>query len=175
MDTPVNERICRLLLVNLDVGKQFLALLSKHFPPHHKFRKLFNKNNVKLSYSCTKNIASIISSHNKKALGSDVPGPLNNGGCNCRKFICPMNGNCLENCVIYKAEVSCNNSSKSYIGSTEPDFKSRWRNHKTSFEKEKKKHPAALKNSHGTDPIVKWSILKRSVAYRCGGKHVICA
>ena len=29
-------------LVKTDVGKQFLTLLSKHFPPHHKFRKLFN-------------------------------------------------------------------------------------------------------------------------------------
>ena len=164
-------------LVKTDVGKQFLTLLSKHFPPHHKFRKLFNKNNVKLSYSCTKNMSSIISSHNKKILGSDVPGPLNDGGCNCTQFICPMNGNCLENGVIYKAEVSCNNLTKDYIGSTEKEFKRRWRNHKTSLEKEKKTHPTslsrhywALKNSSGSNPIVKWSRLKRSVAYRCGGQ-----
>ena len=163
-------------LVKTDVGKQFIALLSKHFPPHHKFRKLFNKNNVKLSYSCTKNMASIISSHNKKILGSDIPGPLNNGGCNCTKLSCPMNGNCLENCVIYKAEVSCNNSNKSYVGSTESDFKTRWRNHKASLDKEKKNHPTslsrhywALKNSD-SDPVVKWSSLRRSVAYRCGGQ-----
>ena len=164
-------------LVKTDVGKQFIALLCKHFPPHHKFRKLFNKNNVKVSYSCTKNMASIISSHNKKILGSDLAGPLNNGGCNCTKFICPMNGNCLENCMIYKAEVSCGSSTKSYIGSTEPEFKTRWRNHKSSLDKEKKNHPTslsrhfwALKNSGGTHPIVKWSRLKRSVAYRCGGQ-----
>ena len=164
-------------LVKTDVGKQFLALLSKHFPPHHKFRKLFNKNNVKLSYSCTKNMSSIISSHNKKVLGADTPGPLNDGGCNCTQFICPMNGNCLENGVIYKAEVSCNNLTKDYIGSTEKDFKRRWRNHKTSLEKEKKNHPTslsrhywALKNSGGSNLTVKWSRLRRSVAYRCGGQ-----
>ena len=164
-------------LVKTDVGKQFLTLLSKHFPPHHKFRKLFNKNNVKLSYSCTKNMSSIISSHNKKVLSSDISGPLNDGGCNCTKFTCPMNGNCLENGVIYKAEVSCNNSRKDYIGSTEKEFKRRWRNHKTSLEKEMKKHPTSLsrhywtlKNSGGSNPIVNWSRLRRSVAYRCGGQ-----
>ena len=30
-------------------------------------RKIFNRNNVKVSYSCTENIGSIISSHNKKS------------------------------------------------------------------------------------------------------------
>ena len=79
--------------------------------------------------------------------------------------------------MIYKAEVSCGSSTKSYIGSTEPEFKTRWRNHKSSLDKEKKTHPTslsrhfwALKNSGGTHPIVKWSRLKRSVAYRCGGR-----
>ena len=88
-----------------------------------------------------------------------------------------MNGNCLENGVVYKAEVSCNNLTKDYIGSTETEFKRRWRNHKTSLEKEKKNHPTslsrhywALKNSGGPNPTVKWSRLRRSVAYRCGGQ-----
>ena len=36
-----------------------------------------------------------------------------------------MNENCLENCVVYQAEVSSENHKK--IGSTEPPFKSRWK------------------------------------------------
>ena len=50
------------------IGKIFLNLIKKHFPPHHKFHKLFNKNTVKISYSCTRNIKSIINSHNAKIL-----------------------------------------------------------------------------------------------------------
>ena len=83
-----------------------------------------------------------------------------------------MNENCLENCVVYQAEVSSENHKKTYIGSTEPPFKSRWRNHKSSIENRKKQHPTSLfryywelKDS-GLNPNIK----KRSVAYRCGGQ-----
>ena len=34
--------------VNSDIGRQFLALLDKHFPPHNKYNKLFNRNTVKI-------------------------------------------------------------------------------------------------------------------------------
>ena len=37
------------------VGHYFLKLLEKHFPRHHKLHKIFNRNTVKVSYSCTKN------------------------------------------------------------------------------------------------------------------------
>ena len=30
-------------------GNQFLKLINKHFPRHHKFYKLLNKNNIKVS------------------------------------------------------------------------------------------------------------------------------
>ena len=42
--------------VSTKVGNQFLKLINKHFPRHHKFYKLFNKNNVKVSYSCMPNM-----------------------------------------------------------------------------------------------------------------------
>ena len=35
--------------VKTNVGKLFMRLIDKHFPSHHKFHKLFNRNNVKLS------------------------------------------------------------------------------------------------------------------------------
>ena len=35
------------------VGHYFLKLLDKHFPRHHKLHKIYNKNTVKVSYSCT--------------------------------------------------------------------------------------------------------------------------
>ena len=65
---PFNAR------VKTDIGKRFLALVKSHFPPQHKYSKIFNRNTIKLSYSCTPSMASIISSHNRKALNSkDVP------------------------------------------------------------------------------------------------------
>ena len=32
--------------VKTNVGKLFMKLIDKHFPRHHKFHKLFNRNNV---------------------------------------------------------------------------------------------------------------------------------
>ena len=42
--------------VKANVGKLFMRLIDKHFPRDHKFYKLFNRNNVKLSYSCMSSI-----------------------------------------------------------------------------------------------------------------------
>ena len=41
------------------IGKTFLRLIDRYFPPHHKLHKLFNRNNVKVSYSCMPNVKSI--------------------------------------------------------------------------------------------------------------------
>ena len=40
------------------IGKLFLNLLDKHFPPHNKLHKRFNRANVKISYSCVPNMNS---------------------------------------------------------------------------------------------------------------------
>ena len=50
--------------VKTRIGATFFFLLQKHFPKTNKLHKLFNKNNVKLSYSCMENIKTIISSTN---------------------------------------------------------------------------------------------------------------
>ena len=38
--------------VKTNVGKLFLRLINKHFPPTHKYRKIINRNTIKISYSC---------------------------------------------------------------------------------------------------------------------------
>ena len=53
---PYNES------VKTSIGKQFLKLIKKHFPKHHKFNKIFNTNTIKLSYSCTTNMKNLIKS-----------------------------------------------------------------------------------------------------------------
>ena len=57
--------------VETNIAKKFLQLVSKHFPKGHKLSKVFNRNNVKASYSCMPNVASIISTHNKKVLNNN--------------------------------------------------------------------------------------------------------
>ena len=54
--------------VSTNVGKKFLTLIEKHFPENHKYRILFNKNNLKVSYCCTDNMETIIKKHNAKIL-----------------------------------------------------------------------------------------------------------
>ena len=38
--------------VETNIGKLFLRLINKHFPPTHKYRKVFYRNAIKISYSC---------------------------------------------------------------------------------------------------------------------------
>ena len=71
----------------------FLHLLDKHFGRNHKCHKIFNRNNVKISYSCIDNIKNIISSHNKAITNfhSEISGKT----CNCRnKSSCPLDNKC---------------------------------------------------------------------------------
>ena len=51
--------------VKTNVGKTVIKLVWKHFPKEHMFHKIFNKNTIKVSYSCMPNIGTIISGHNK--------------------------------------------------------------------------------------------------------------
>ena len=67
--------------VSTNVGRKFLHLIQKHFNSGH-LKQLFNKNNMKVSYSFTQNIASIIKSHNttiSTTLATETD------PCNCRK------------------------------------------------------------------------------------------
>ena len=122
-------------VVVTNVGSKFLSLIQKHFPPHHKLRKLFNKNNVKISYGCMPNIGATINAHNKKILKESSI--LERGKCNCaRKERCPLNGECLTKCLVYKAKINANlrnYSEKVYYGITKNTWKKRYAGHKSSF------------------------------------------
>ena len=125
--------------VSTNIARRFLNLINKHFPRNHKFSKLFNRNNVKVSYSCTPNVKNIIDSHNKNVLKNQTEGEER--ACNCRiKDQCPLNGECLAKNIIYEAEITTNNINDEplkYIGLTGNTFKERFSNHKSSFKNEK--------------------------------------
>ena len=50
------------------LGKRVFKLLKRHFSKRHKMSKVFNKDTVKLSYSCCRNISSKIYSNNRRIL-----------------------------------------------------------------------------------------------------------
>ena len=52
------------------IGKEFFRLLKKNFPPSSNHYKIFNKNNVKLSYSCMPIKANLINKGNSKKFRS---------------------------------------------------------------------------------------------------------
>ena len=138
-------------------------------------RKLFNKNNVKLSYSCSPNIKQIIDKHNKTILRQNTspdecaPAPKL---CNCREpNKCPLTGQCLVKEVVYQATITAAESKETYVGLTATDFKTRWRNHQMSFKHENKrndtelsKHLWRLKDKK-KDFTISWNILAKAKSY----------
>ena len=60
----------------------FLHLLDKHFGRNHKCHKIFNRNNVKISYSCIDNIKNVISSHKKEI--TNFYNEMKGKTCSCR-------------------------------------------------------------------------------------------
>ena len=76
--------------------------MNKHFKDDYLIRKIINKNNVKISYSCTNNISKITDSHNKKLINK--PDWNNNENlkhtCNSKiKDECLLRNKCnLDNC-----------------------------------------------------------------------------
>ena len=169
--------------VRTNVGKMFIKLVKKHFPPHHKLHKIFNKNNMKVSYSCMDNLGAIIKNHNSAVLKPDSQDTNNSRKCNCRvPQDCPLRGECLEECVVYKATVRTKKAEKFYVGVVEGDFKGRWNNHMTSFRKPEYEHKTSLSSymwsqrDAGEDPKIEWEILKQTSPYRCGGRSCnLCA
>ena len=74
-------------------------------------------------------------------------------------------------CVIYQATVTSEQNSKNYIGLCETPFKTRWANHKSSFNLEHKrketelsKHIWNLKDKN-VDYNITWKILKQTNSY----------
>ena len=164
------------LNVKTNIGKVFLKLVRKHFPRSHKLSKIFNLNTIKISYSSMPNVKNLIKQHNSKILNKDrdkIQRP-----CNCRiKESCPLNGKCLHQCMVYKAEVSTNTTYKEYYGASEGEFKSRYNNHTQSFrnishinDTELFKYLWKLK-ANETDYHLKWSIKSYASRYKWGTRR----
>ena len=164
--------------VKTNVGKEFFKILDKCFPDEHPLHKIFNRNTIKLSYSTMPNVSQIIQSTNAQKLKkhelehNKIP-EIQPKTCNCRnKQECPLQGKCLTRGVIYQAKVdnTSDNTSESYIGLA-TEFKSRYRNHLTTFRNcekrtstELSKHIWMLKDSNKQFTI-SWTIMCHANPY----------
>ena len=147
-----------------------------HFPKGHKLNKIFDRNTLKLSYSCTPSISSIIKQHNNKIVNKEEN--IEKRKCNCKiKDHCPLRGECLSSCIIYKAEVVTEGDKFTYYGTSEGEFKTRYNNHTKSFRNKKYENDTELskliwklkdENVHFT---LTWNIACRAFPYKCGTRR----
>ena len=163
--------------VKSNIGRQFLQLLDRCFPRGHPLHKVLNRHTVQLSYRTMPNLGKIVAGHNTK-----VASPTTNLGeknCNCRgrNAICVMEGSrCMDREVVYQAEVAApTKATMKYVGVCAPDWKSRYRNHKTDFKyTEKRKHTKlagyiwSLKDEGilHDDINIKWRILAHRPSFK---------
>ena len=57
--------------VEINIEKTFLKPIDKHFPKTNKFHKIFNRDNVKVSYSCLPNFFNMIKLQNNRILSEE--------------------------------------------------------------------------------------------------------
>ena len=171
--------------VTFNLTIEFYKIIESSFPANHPYlRKLFNKRNLRLSYSTTSNLGSIIARHNAKILRQFNKDPNNRvKPCNCRnKSDCPLNGDCQAESIIYRADVSISNKpdmSRFYLGATAGKFKLRHYNHKKSLAHIKHRGETALsayvwsirESIVDADVSIKWSIVRRIPSYQPGSRR----
>ena len=121
--------------VRTNVTYKFLALIDKHFPKSSVLHKIFNRNSVKVSYSCMPNAKSNISNHDRRVLNNKMTS-INEKTCNCRaESKCPLEGKFLTTSIVCKAEITPTDTqeTKEYTGITAGPFKERHNNLKKSL------------------------------------------
>ena len=110
-------------------------------------------------YSIYTYMQQIIKAHNAKIInGKNIIDP-NRKTCNSRQPTkCPLDGNCLSSCIIYKATVSSEKEQVAYIGLTSTTSKQRYYNHNKSFNHEKYENETELSK-------YVWKIKKKNLRF----------
>ena len=161
--------------VKSKIGREFLRLIDNCFPAGHKLRNIFNRNTLKLSYSCMPNVQQIIKGQKQSVLENSAQRTQDQArerACNCwKKEQCPLEGNCLSKGIVYQAQVTSAKKTETSVGLTATEFKARFRNHQVSFnnatrknDTEFSKHIWQLKSNKQCFTI-KWKILAKVKPY----------
>ena len=155
------------------VGTTFLRLVDTCFPSFHPLHKIFNRNTLKISYSCMPNMEQEISKHNSniKNQSKEKSPP----GCNCLdgQDHCPLGGACQTDGLVYGAKVtkSSDQSEQFYTGLTARTFKLRYYEHQSSFRHRDQRHKTTLSDhiwkliDEEEDYILKWWVIDRGKAF----------
>ena len=119
------------------------------------------------------NLKQKIDGRNKSILQKTTAPPILKA-CNCRRPAdCPIAGNCLRSSLVYQATVTTEDSKsdQTYVGLTETSFKTRFANHKSSFNDPNKrlstelsKHVWNLKEAKLKFGIT-WKIFKQTTPF----------
>ena len=183
-----NPPFCRSVTTN--VGRQFLTILDKCFPPGHPCHKVLNRQSVKVSYRTLPNLGHIIASHNAKIIGKGEAAVAKRK-CSCPvkdKPSCPLAGECLAENIIYQAKIKALAPKRAeledevvmdprvkevqtYLGRTKPNWKSRRNNHTASFKNIGQRTDSGLSKyvwdlkGQKRGFKISWSLIARSSSY----------
>ena len=166
--------------VKTNIGGKFLALIDKCFPKEGPMGKIFNRSNLKISYSTCPNMKQVINAHNKKVLAESLP-EVEVKHCSCPKATreagtCPLQGFCFDKNLVYQAKVVETRTDgvkqeESYVGCCGTEWKDRLGNHNKSFKHERYKHETVLSShiwalkARGSTYTITWRILDRGAPF----------
>ena len=129
------------------------------------------------------NMEAVLRNNNARVLSESKPSDADKKMCSCRDTnLCPLDGQCLKSCIIYKATVKKASGNISYLGASERQFKERYNNHTKAFrnrqyEKDTELSKLVWKLKDGNEPYeLSWSIASSAIPYKCGGSRCdLCA
>ena len=155
--------------VKSNVGKEFLKLVDRAFPPSNPLHKLFTRHTVKLSYKCMPNMAQAVARNNMKLL-RDNKEATTAPRCNCRggPANCPVEGKCQTKGVVYRATVkqTLTGIENTYTGMTGRNFKKRLYGHNTNMNVRPPNHTKLSEHiwklkDNNINYTINWRILDR--------------
>ena len=116
--------------MKIPLAKRRLFIRKLSMTAGTTLHKIFNRNTVKISYSCMPNLKQKIDGYNKSTLRKTNAVPPK--ACNCRQPPhCPLDGNCLKSAVIYQATVATEDNRPAEEALLRTLF--RYSNHKSSL------------------------------------------
>ena len=151
--------------VSTNVAKTFLQLVTNHFSRRQKLHKIFNRNTVKVSYSCMNNRLKKSKGHKYQVTSTARD---QTSKCNCRKRSeYPMEGNGQVNDIVYKCDLTRALPKKVYLGHAKGEWKSLLYSYKLSFNRKRYFNKTTrssymwhLKKVSNETPNLKLSILR---------------
>ena len=152
--------------VSTNIAKVFLQLINRHFPKSHRLHKIFNRNTVKVTYSCMQNMSKTYKRHNSKITST----PCNQLTLfNCQvKGECSMDGKCQTMDTVYNCCVTSPSNKKSTLGWQKENGSKgiiTIKSHSIINNIHMRRHFKVIRETSNVTPNLKWSIVKYTTPY----------